>query len=155
MSQIHTKASDFDHPEAALARSIAASSDAMIVLLGYVENVAFGEPPDDAFYARRLAERAAQAHDAAMLIGQLARVQMQWAQSIPDDDARARRLAALATFEESGQVEIELANVLATAARRLGARDPDLAREGFGLANAESLTSRRISLLNRRRNALD
>lgn len=127
------------NPQAALIRSVTASNNALIGLMDLAALLDENPKADPTQLATQIIGNLDTARSEAQKIGPLAQRMAVQLKSLPGDEGlKARVLAALATFDESGQVEVQLVDTLKAM---LSTSDP---------AKAEALNQDLQGLVNRR-----
>ncbi|MDQ0465448.1 hypothetical protein QO010_003235 [Caulobacter ginsengisoli] len=114
-----------EHPQTILSRTIRASNEALILLLEYTHDELNGEEVDPDALMAAVRAKLDLCRAEARKMGPTARLMSLRMQSEPLPEVlRARIVAALATYDDSGRVELQIADVLEKGIEAL-ARDPD------------------------------
>lgn len=100
------------HPQASLSRSMKASNEAMILLFDYLQVLADGGDADPEAMVRAVRAKLDESRAEARKIGPQARFLVQRLGAEPDTPFKTRIIAAFATYDGSGQVELQIADVL-------------------------------------------
>jgi hypothetical protein len=135
-----------DHPQVDLNLAAKASNEALIEAMKYYER-SNGEPASETEAASAMKSRLAAAREAARAVWPHARSAAAVFATIPKGDLRTRLETAFATYRESSQVELDIADLLSGAATALETGDP-LALDQPGV---EALINRRVALINQRK----
>ncbi|MDH4384947.1 MAG: hypothetical protein QE280_05845 [Caulobacter sp.] len=136
-----------DHPQVDLNLAAKASNEALIEAMKYYERSANGEAASETEAASAMKSRLAAAREAARAVWPHARSAAAVFATIPKGDLRTRLETAFATYRESSQVELDIADLLSGAATALETGDP-LALDQPGV---EALINRRVALINQRK----
>lgn len=142
-----------DHPQVALAKSAKATNEALMVALEFLERMINEEDPDPVAAGKAMQAKVALGRQEALKAWPNAqKIKAEFAVSLPAGTLKTSIGKALDTIEESGRIEVQIADQLGAIADRLAAGDSDLDPDGTAFSGLEPLVERRAALYEQRVN---
>jgi hypothetical protein len=131
-----------DHPQVELSRAAKFSNQALVEALKYYEARANGGSPSASDTAAAMNENLDQSRKAALAVWPKAQLAAKTLDGVPKGELRTRLDTALASYKESGEIEADLAEIIAGAARALESGKEN----ALDLPGLDALVDRRVAL---------
>lgn len=140
-----------DHPQIGLSKAAKASNEASIIVLEYMDRQANGEEPDPVAAGKAMQAKVATGRAEARTVWPNAqKLKAEFNTSLPAGPFRTAFYTALDTFEESGRIELALADQLGRMADRLASGAAEADPDGTSFNGIEPLVNQRTALYRRR-----